>query len=205
MSDIKYGLISKTDSETLIKCIDTVVKTFSDKWLFTSEIGVNEGSTSEFIKQYINVCGRYNQHFGVDNGQDFKEDELKLKMWGKDTLMYYDDSIQASCHFPDNNLHFCFIDANHSFHRVISDFVAYAPKVKVGGVLAFHDTNPKIKSFKDYQQVGNKEDERMYIQVRPALEAIGLFDNAFPEWELLYDIWDEKNEASGITAFKKLY
>lgn len=36
---------------------------------------------------------------------------------------------------------FLFIDADHSYDGVLSDFSGYAPKVIQGGALAFHDTN----------------------------------------------------------------
>jgi predicted O-methyltransferase YrrM len=40
-----------------------------------------------------------------------------------------------------SNLTFVFIDAGHGYEDVRDDFVNYGPCVKVGGAVAFHDTN----------------------------------------------------------------
>lgn len=195
---MQVGLISATDVQTIAKCLNqlegdgTTIKTF--------EIGVHEGNTSRYIRDYVISSGKKNSHFGVDNQQDFK-----MGSPFEECRFIIGDSVQVCYRLPNDWFDFGFIDANHAYHRVIADYVAYAPKIKVGGILAFHDTNPRIKKYQDYQQVGNKTDERMYIKVRDALIDIGLLGGtAFPEWELLYDIWDLENGASGITAFKKI-
>lgn len=36
---------------------------------------------------------------------------------------------------------FVFIDADHSYEGVKNDFLNYSPNIKLGGVVAFHDTN----------------------------------------------------------------
>lgn len=195
---IKYGLISVQDGKTIEKCLDLIIER-GVNYLLTFEVGVHSGLTSIAIRDYIKSKGKQNRHYAIDNQQDFQ-----MEAPYPQCEFIIGDSVEMSHELSNDVFNFGFIDANHSLHRVIADFVAYAPKIKVGGILAFHDTNPNIKTFKDYQQVGNKEDERMYIQVRKALTLIGLFDNAFPEWELLYDIWDLDNEASGITAFIKI-
>lgn len=195
---IKYGLISDTDWNTIKKCLDLIIFDGAN-FLLTFEVGVNAGDTSRALRDYIQSKGKQNRHYAIDNQQDFKMESPYPQC-----EFIIGDSVEMSHELTNNVFNFGFIDANHSFHRVIADFVAYSPKIKKGGFLLFHDTNPNIKSFKDYQQVGNKEDARMYIQVRPALKAIGLFDNAFPEWELVWDEFDKNNDASGICIFKKV-
>ena len=37
---------------------------------------------------------------------------------------------------------FLFIDGDHSFNGVVNDYVRYAPLVKKGGIIAFHDIHP---------------------------------------------------------------
>jgi hypothetical protein len=49
------------------------------------------------------------------------------------------DSLQAVERFADRSLDFVYIDADHSFEGCRRDILAWAPKVKVGGVLAGHD------------------------------------------------------------------
>lgn len=194
---MEWGLISQKDGETIKKCLDLIINN-GVNYLLTFEIGVNDGRTSRAIRDYIKSKGKQSRHFCVDNQQDF---EMEAPYNGCEFII--GDSVEVSHQLTNDVFNFGFIDANHSFHRVIADFVAYATKIKVGGILAFHDTNTMIKPYTDYQKVGSKSDERMYISVRPALNAIGLLDNAFPEWELLFDEYDIENGASGITAFIK--
>lgn len=192
---IKYGLISATDWLSITKCLD-MLKAECDT-INAFEIGVNAGDTSRAIRDYLGDC--LHVFTGVDNQQDYK-----METPFDECEFIVGDSVQVCHELSKNFYHFGFIDANHSFHRVIADFVAYAPKIKVGGILAFHDTAPHIKEFKDYQQVGDKNDPKMYIQVRQALIEIGLFRNSFPEWKLLFEDYDPNNEAGGVSCFIKV-
>lgn len=199
MSEIKYGLISATDWRTISKTLDLAMAKLGGN-INTFEIGINEGHTSRAIKGYIESKGWKTVHYAVDNQQD-----LEMKAPFPECNFFVGDSVSMSYYLSDDVFQFGFIDANHSFHKVIADFVAYAPKIVKGGFLLFHDTKPNIPKFRDYQKVGSEKDERMYISVRPALEAIGLYDGAFPEWEVLFDEHDPENLMGGVTVFKKLY
>ena len=48
-------------------------------------------------------------------------------------------SIEASKKIADRSLDFCYIDGNHLREHVLADIAAWAPKVKVGGILSGHD------------------------------------------------------------------
>ncbi len=48
-------------------------------------------------------------------------------------------SVEAARDVPDGSLDFVYIDANHRLERVIADLAAWAPKVRVGGIVAGHD------------------------------------------------------------------
>lgn len=48
-------------------------------------------------------------------------------------------SLEAVSSFPDGSLDFVFIDGNHAFDYVMQDIIAWAPKVRRGGILAGHD------------------------------------------------------------------
>lgn len=43
-------------------------------------------------------------------------------------------------------LDFLFIDGDHSYNGVRSDFLMYSPLVKTGGVIAFHDIHPDYRT-----------------------------------------------------------
>lgn len=86
------------------------------------------------------------------------------------------------------------------------DFLLYSAKVKVGGILAFHDTSPNIKPFTDYQGIGSKEDPDNYISCRKAVRKLGLLDNPAVYfslgWDIVFDEYDETFPTGGIIALK---
>lgn len=49
------------------------------------------------------------------------------------------DSRDMASYVPDESLAFCYIDCDHSYLGCLNDIVAWWPKVKAGGVMAFHD------------------------------------------------------------------
>lgn len=52
-------------------------------------------------------------------------------------------SLEAVNEFPDASLDFVFIDANHVYEYVRDDIAAWAPKVRVGGMVSGHDYKPE--------------------------------------------------------------
>lgn len=213
MSMIKYGLISETDARTIEKTIDLICDEFPNEILHTCEIGVYSGLTSKGIIQYIfNVKKRVTSHTGIDNGKD----NQLMTDWFEAATFIKGNSNEVYNQLEDNSQHLIFDDGDHSLIGVISDFFAYADKVKVGGYFAFHDTGRHIKPFKDFQH-GDKENPHAYISVRSALEKIGLFseylhyafDTGYPlpeftKWQLVFDEADETNEAGGLIVFKRM-
>lgn len=209
---IKYGLISETDARCLEKTIGLICDGFkygaTDALILVTEIGVYSGATSGGLCKYLmNNKNRIPFITGIDNSKDGQEIEVF-----PDKLII-GNSNEVYNQLEDNSQHLIFVDGCHCFAHVISDFFCYAPKVKVGGYIAFHDTGEHIKPFKDFQH-GDKENPDAYISVRKALEKIGLLwavgsnefiDRYAEEWELVFDEADPENEAGGVTVFKKLY
>lgn len=48
-------------------------------------------------------------------------------------------SYEAADYFKDGSVHFCFIDAGHSYGNVTKDLNAWFPKMKYNGLLCGHD------------------------------------------------------------------
>ena len=208
---IQYGLISETDARTLEKTIDLLDGVFDDMVFNVLEVGVYGGDTAKGLKQYIESGGHETWITGIDNKRD-----------NEDIRFNYDDLIIGNSNevynkLPDESQHLIFIDGCHCFAHVVSDFFCYAPKVKNGGFIAFHDTGKHIKPFKDFQH-GDKSNPDAYISVRKGLEAVGLSGrNSIidaktlqvyllnHEWGLTFDEADPTDEAGGVCVFKKLY
>jgi Methyltransferase domain len=49
------------------------------------------------------------------------------------------DSASAASHFPNATFDWVYIDADHSYHAVLADLEAWAPKIKPRGMLAGDD------------------------------------------------------------------
>lgn len=197
---IQYGLISKRDWDTLELTMLHVLFYFAEVGtISTCEIGIHAGDTSRAINQFILSKGYKNSHTAIDNNHDFE-----VVNPFPDCVLIIGNSNEVYNRLENNSQHLLFIDALHTFPATVSDFFCYEQKVKVGGYLCFHDTGIHISDFHDYQRVGSKDDKDMYIRVRSALKRIGLLDDKFDGWKLVFDTADNENLAGGICVFKKL-
>lgn len=193
---IQWGLISRLDSKNIMRTLDLICQ--SDHGAINiTEVGVYGGNTGKGVVEYLNEKQRECFLTGVDSGKD------------NEPLVYpYDNlligqSNEVYGRIKDKSQDLIFIDACHCFAHVVSDFFCYAPKVKIGGYLLFHDTGEHINPFKDFQH-GDPDNSDAYISVRKALGAIGLFGTWITPWALVFDEADAKNDAGGIVAFKRM-
>lgn len=116
------------------------------------EVGVAEGNYS---KVFLNLWpGKYvmvdrwchiEGYDDVMNGPDSEHEErfrqaaaVAAQHAGR-VQMLREDSLTAARKFHDRSLDFVYIDGDHSYAGCRRDILAWAPKVKVGGVLAGHD------------------------------------------------------------------
>lgn len=75
--------------------------------------------------------------------KNYKEVLERVKPFRDKVEIHRGLSWQMAQHIPDNSLDLCYIDACHEYEAVSKDIRAYYPKVKTGGIMAFHDTeNP---------------------------------------------------------------
>lgn len=195
---ITYGLISKTDAQCIEKTLSLIMDEFTVETIYTLEVGIFNGHTSRAINDFILSKGRDNFHTTIDNQKDFE-----TKRPFEECHFIIGNSNEVYNQIPDKSQHFIFIDANHAFPHVVSDFFCYQDKVRTGGYIAFHDTGKHIKPFTGYQLIGDKNDPDMHIAVRKALGKIGLLNDEYGGWELVFDEADQENEMSGICVFKK--
>lgn len=227
MSEIKWGLISGIDSETIMKTIDIICKECPGEVINTCEVGVYSGLSSRAIYEYVTSkqygtttsvptqgMGIKNyecNHIGIDNGKDGEE----LRDFPKEGTFIKGNSNEVYNQIRDNSQHLIFIDGLHTFPAVVSDFFCYAPKVKTGGFLCFHDTGKHLDSLSGWQGVGDKNDPDMCLGgVRKALRAIGILDTTYTaleadgtfleDWELIFDEADPNDTGGGVSIFRKI-
>jgi len=204
MSNIKYGLISKIDAKCLEKTIDLICNDVKvGETIYYTEVGVYAGQTGLGLSDYIAPTGRDQYFTGIDNERD-----------GEKRICFYDNMIIGNSNevynkIQDESQHLILIDALHTFPAVVSDFFCYAPKVMVGGYIAFHDTGKHLDPLSGWQGVGDKNDPDMCLGgVRRALEKLGLFgkwESDPYEWKLIFDEADVNDTGGGICVFKKMY
>lgn len=196
---IQYGLISRVDSDCIEKTLDLLFNQFPDEAINYCEIGLYNGRTTSGVKEYFKSKDKKYSITGIDNFKDKEE----LVFYPEDAKLIQGSSIEVYNQIEDNSQHLILEDSCHCFACVCSTFFCYAPKVKAGGYFAFHDTGKHIRPFKDFQH-GDKNNPDAYISCRKSLNAIGLYNNLLPNWELIFDESDSLDEAGGISVFKRL-
>ena len=109
---------------------------------YTAEIGCANGGSTYNIAQALEHNGR-GHHYAVDPFQ-----ETYWKNLGKIKISAANLSHRVTFHdrFPEDvfstlpQLDFVFIDGSHLFDFTIVDFVVSDKRLKVGGIMAFHDS-----------------------------------------------------------------
>lgn len=195
-----YGLMPEQDYRTLDDIFYRLCETFPTGIINTLEIGVHNGNGSRGIHKFFTDAGRINFHTGIDNQRDF---EMDAPFPGCNFII--GNSIEVYNQIPDRSQHFLLIDGCHNYPMTMADFLVYSSKIKQGGFVAFHDTGAHIPAFKDYQGMGSREDQDMYISCRRALLTLGLLEGTRAGWILCHDEADTNFDTGGITSFIKNY
>lgn len=155
-----YNRISMSQKFTEIKNLANVVKSINPKVIV--EIGTRKGGTLFTWCRYTNAS----KIISIDlpngiHGGGYPEQKQKLY---KAFLM---DQPQKSVHLLQDDSHnqstfnklkdllgnetidFLFIDGDHRYNGVKSDFEMYSPLVRKGGIVAFHDIIPNTSTHED--------------------------------------------------------
>jgi len=59
-----------------------------------------------------------------------------------DIIFSQQHSLLAAEEFRDNSVDFLYLDGDHTVHGSVADFLAYYPKVSIGGYIVLHDIFP---------------------------------------------------------------
>ncbi|MCR4284956.1 MAG: class I SAM-dependent methyltransferase [archaeon] len=88
-----------------------------------------------------------------ENSQEIRSTVAKyLSLFGRIIQVYGESLKIAENHFEQESVDLLYIDAEHTYLAVKSDFFAWFPKVRKGGFILFHDysnLHPGIKEFVD--------------------------------------------------------
>ena len=141
-----------------------IVNQFKKEGMVVAEIGTYDGSTSLEITPIVKeVNGKFiavdwfignktvtgpghgfdeNQHDDVLNKFKHNINEVNCN----DIVTIHDmPSLEAAKIIEDKSIDICFIDADHRYTAVKADIIAYASKVKDGGILCGHDLEDEIE------------------------------------------------------------
>ena len=118
------------------------------------EVGVNLGLNSWFM---LNECQNIAKLIGVDHYQPYVdwdrpitkgEQDKNFAIMQKNLPLLGDrfdfmrmNSQEAAELLEDDSYDFVFIDGGHSMKQVLADLDSWYPKVRVGGIMAGHDSN----------------------------------------------------------------
>lgn len=136
---------------------------------FYYEIGIGHGDTLLAVNEYLADVPRF--MVGVDVPAWLPKKEMpgtiNLMTIGSEKFLSAKDTPKAD---------FIFIDGCHGAPCVKRDFLLAEQKIKPGGIIAFHDTDPNCQGrhFQDHCGTG--------IDVRQALQDLGLMDDTRPGW-----------------------
>lgn len=194
-----YGIMPPFDYLTLDKTLDLVCRQFPSGVITSLEIGVHRGDGSRGIHAFFTARNRINFHTGIDNERD-----LKINPPFPGCNLIIGNSIEVYNQIYNDTQNFVLIDGCHNYPMTMADFLVYSDKVTKNGFVAFHDTGSHIPLFKDYQGMGPKDDPDMYIACRKAVKKLGLLDNTFPGWKLIFDEFDPKHDTGGIVVVQKI-
>lgn len=189
-----FTSLTAVDRQTLLSVLEDSSGKLSLRFL---EIGVFFGSTAKGVKQWCDARAIHLEYFGCDDFSHPNCNHQMPKGWP-----FYEVIIGASWdvfHLFPNDMDIVFVDGNHSGNAVILDTALYAPKVRLGGFMIFHDTAPHIQQTMPEQNAPNHP--WWSNSVNAAHELIGW---PWKGWKLVADKYDPDAKFGGMRVFQKL-
>lgn len=178
-SNFKWSLMSDTDRATMTRTVREMCDSIPGDTLNFLEIGTYNGSTAYGVKAVVEAKGKKLNYYGID-------------IMTHDTVLFpsatfvLGDSRNVYDQIPNVPFDILFIDGPHTLEHCVSDYENYSPKVKVGGLILFHDTSPA-------SQHGD-------TNVLVSLKKLSLTDKGY---EHVGDYWTEE-PYGGISIYRKL-
>lgn len=164
-----WGFCMAGNEESFCRMLD-VATTAGDPFIYY-EIGIGHGDTLQAVDQYTASWSRVLVGVDVPVWQPQKDKPLtvlNLLTLGSEVFLSAEDTPKAN---------FIFIDGCHGSPCVKRDFLLAEKKIRPKGIIAFHDADPNCQGrhFQDHCGMG--------IDVRNALQDLGLLDDTRPGWK----------------------
>lgn len=150
------------------------------------EIGVGNGDTMEAVHYWLSQRGINHTIVGVD--LPTYHGGASNRGWGADTeVQLYLKGAERFLTKVKHKANFIFIDACHGAPCVTRDFLQAEKKIKDGGIICFHDTDPNCQEqhYQDHCKTG--------IQARKAVEELGLLDDSRSGWKKIIETHGDKS------------
>jgi hypothetical protein len=204
----KWSLMTDTDRQTIKVIVDIVCVTWPliNNTLSFLEIGTYNASTAWGVRKLVEARGKTLDYWGIDT---MSHDAV---LW-PGAHMIIGDSTKIFYQVPNLPFDILFIDGPHFTTNCMLDFLNYAPKVKIGGLILFHDASPASQTKLPFTPDKVAEYERGGFEipihnefgtaVTIALEKLGLSTGSRTDYALVSNNWSWE-PYGGISIYKKL-
>jgi hypothetical protein len=210
----KYGAILAEDVEVLEKCLEALcneakplagsVEAIATRQpqpvVRVCEIGMHDGGTARGIEGFVNTRGCTLHYYGIDPD----DGSTRPRYIPPGGAIMVGKSQERFVDVPDV-LDLVWVDGCHCAACVVADLGLFAPKVREGGFLCLHDTNPRGQFRRDlgHQYHGTLGNPYFALAVRKAMELVQF---PWPNWELFAEgnPPEEDRMDCGTMAFRRL-
>lgn len=201
---LKWGFCIGTEERTVFcSMLDTVAKGLTkDDPLVYYEIGIGNADTMLAVHSWLSQKEVPHKIVGVDvpgyNGgalnYNFNEQpsaslgEINLALVGSEAFL---SNVGQKADF-------IFIDACHGAPCATRDFLLSEKKINPGGIICFHDTDPNCQGAHFQSHCGTG------IDVRRAVEELGLLDDTRPGWKKVGETMGKFPEHHGMLFVQRV-
>lgn len=204
--NFKWSLMTDTDRATIKNAVEITCLFKDGDTLNFLEIGTYNASTAWGVKTIVDGMNKHLNYWGVDVTTHDAE------LW-PEAHMVIGDSTKVFPLIPNIPFDILFIDGPHNTGNCMLDFLNFAPKVRQGGLILFHDASPASQcklpfseaKIQEYKEGGWEvpEHEEFGTAVTIALEKLGLSTGRRKDYELVANHWSWE-PYGGISIYRKL-
>ena len=184
----RYGMMFEEDCDVIDAALDALLPR---PVIRICEIGTYNGATARGMKKFLESRDTRIQYWGMD--PSFL---VPLEKPFPEAVIFRGKSEELF-HLIPSELDLVFVDGNHSRNGVILDIYNYFNKVRKGGFMLFHDTNP-VAQGGGYEYTG-PHIPQFGIAVIEAMKLIGW---PWKPWYLWMEKYPLDHHQNGMQAYR---